>query len=246
MGISESSQGRPATFATTRWSVVIAAGAKPSADSEKALATLCETYWYPIYAFVRRRGHPSEEAKDLTQEFFARLLEKNSLQVATPDKGRFRSYLLAAVKHFLADKWDYQRAQKRGGGKHVLRLEMDRAEEHYVREPSHDLTPEKIFERRWALTLLERVVEKLRSEYRRTGKAEVFEALKGMLGKGSAETSYAEAAAELKISPGAARVAVHRLRQRYAHVLEQEIAETVADARDIKHELKHLFEALAN
>src|SRR5271155_2907054 len=152
-------------FATTRWSLVLAAGQRSSPQSSAALATLCENYWYPLYAYVRRRGHDSDEAQDLTQAFFTRLLEKNDLAAADPERGRFRSFLLASLKHFLANEWDRARAEKRGGGRSVLSIDFGTAEERYRAEPSHELTPEKIFERRWALTVLDHALKRLRTEF---------------------------------------------------------------------------------
>src|SRR5271155_692938 len=165
-------------FATTRWSLVLAAGQRSSPQSSAALATLCENYWYPLYAYVRRRGHDSDEAQDLTQAFFARLLEKNDLAAADPERGRFRSFLLASLKHFLANEWDRQRAQKRGGGRPPFSIDFGAAEDRYRGEPSHELTAEKIFERRWAMVLLANVQARLEQEYVEAGKPTAFNRLK--------------------------------------------------------------------
>ncbi|HEV3304183.1 MAG TPA: sigma-70 family RNA polymerase sigma factor [Planctomycetaceae bacterium] len=233
-------------FATTRWSLVLAAGQRSSPQSSVALATLCENYWYPLYAYVRRRGHDADEAQDFTQTFFARLLEKNDLAAADPARGRFRSFLLASLKHFLANEWDRARAVKRGGGRAVLSIDFGTAEERYRAEPSHDLTPEKIFERRWALVLLENVLARLHDESARAGKTDSFDRLKGFLTGEQPAITYGQLAAELNTSEGALKVAVHRLRRRYRELLRAEIEETVADAQEIDQEIRDLFSALGS
>ena len=221
---------------------MLAAGRGPASRSREALATLCESYWYPVYAFVRRLGHSAADAEDLTQAFFARLLEKDFVGAADPERGRFRSFLLASVKHFLANERDRETALKRGGGAAVVSL--DDAERRYRREPSHGLTPERAFERRWALTLLERTLAALREEQERAGHAERFTRLKCFLtGEGGAP-SHAEVAAELGMTEGAVKVAVHRLRRRYRELLRAEIAETIADPSAVDDELRELFVAL--
>jgi RNA polymerase sigma factor (sigma-70 family) len=233
-------------FATTRWSLVLAAGKRSSPQSSAALATLCENYWYPLYAYVRRRGHEANEAEDFTQAFFARLLEKNDLAAADPGRGRFRSFLLASLKHFLANEWDRARAEKRGGGRSVLSIDFGTAEERYRAEPSHDLTPERIFERRWALVLLENVLARLHDESAQAGKADSFDRLKGFLTGEQSAVTYGQLAAELNMSEGALKVAVHRLRRRYRELLRAEIEETVADAEEIDQEIRDLFSALGS
>jgi RNA polymerase sigma-70 factor (ECF subfamily) len=233
-------------FATTRWSLVLAAGQRRSPQSSAALATLCENYWYPLYAYVRRRGHEADEAQDFTQAFFARLLEKNDLAAADPGRGRFRSFLLASLKHFLANEWDRARAEKRGGGRSVLSIDFGTAEERYRAEPSHDLTPEKIFERRWAFVLLENVLARLHDESAQAGKADSFDRLKGFLTGEQTQVTYGQLAAELNMSEGAVKVAVHRLRRRYRELLRAEIEETVADPQVIDQEIRDLFSALGS
>jgi RNA polymerase sigma-70 factor (ECF subfamily) len=233
-------------FATTRWSLVLAAGKRSSPQSSAALATLCENYWYPLYAYVRRRGHEANEAEDFTQAFFARLLEKNDLAAADPERGRFRSFLLASLKHFLANEWDRARAEKRGGGRAALSIDFGTAEERYRAEPTHDLTPEKIFERRWALVLLENVLARLHDESAQAGKADSFDRLKGFLTGEQSAGTYGQLAAELNMSEGAVKVAVHRLRRRYRELLRAEIEETVADPDEIDQEIRALFSALGS
>ena len=232
-------------FVTTHWSVVVSAGQSDSTRAQIALAKLCETYWYPLYAYVRRRGYSSEDAQDLTQEFFARLLARNWVGSADPQKGRFRSFLLTAMNHFLADEWDRLKAQKRGGGQRVLPLEVESAETRFQSEPPDPLTPEVIYERRWAQTLLETVFEQLRQAYEAEGKAALFAELKGSLTQARAAVPYAELAARLKLSEGALRVAVHRLRQRYRELLRAEIAHTVTEPGEVEEELRYLFRVLA-
>jgi RNA polymerase sigma-70 factor (ECF subfamily) len=235
--------GRAASFDSTRWSIVLAAARDPSERARAALSDLCETYWYPVYAYVRRRGHAPDEAEDLTQAFFAKLLEKRYVRDADPERGRFRSFLLAAVKHFLSNERDRVEALKRGGGRPLVSLDLETAEGRYRVEPSHDVTPERVYERRWALTLLDRTLARLRAEYERAGQAPRFERLKGYL-TGEASGGYAEAMAALGLSEGAVKVAVHRLRRRYRELLRAEIAETVEDASAVEGELRALFAAL--
>ncbi len=231
-------------FATTRWSQVIAAGADQSEDSREALARLCESYWYPLYAYVRRWGYDADQAQDLTQEFFARLLEKHYLRAADPSRGRFRSFLLASLKHFLSNERDRELAVKRGGRTTVIPLEFENAEGRYSREPPDHETPEKVYERRWALTLLERTLARLRGESDTAGKSAVFSRLEGHL-TGEQETlPYAELATALGMSEGAVKVAVHRLRRRFGALLREEIAETVSDPGQVDDEIRELFRAL--
>jgi RNA polymerase sigma-70 factor (ECF subfamily) len=226
--------------------VVLAAAHGPSPGSAEALATLCQAYWYPLYAFVRRQGHGPEDAQDLTQEFFARLLEKDYLRVADAERGRFRSFLLAAFKHFLSKERDRARALKRGGGRPVLRLDFQAGEERYHREPAHDQTAEKVYERRWALTLLDQVLAAVEADYVRSGKPQLFERLKGFLTSDREADSCAAAAQELGMTEGAVKVAVHRLRRRYRLLLRAEIGQTVAGPDEVDEELRHLSRALAS
>ena len=234
-----------AVFALTHWSVVLAAGSSDSVQARDALEKLCRTYWSPIYAFIRRQGHTPHDAQDLTQEFFARLLERRDFAAADPSKGRFRSFLLASLKHFLANEWDKARAQKRGGGKSLIPIDAANAESSCGFEPADNSTAENIFERRWALTLLDQVLRRLRDEYVRDGKQRVFEQLKGTLTEESRSVRYAQIAASLGTSEGAVKVAVHRLRQRYRELLRAEIAQTVASADEVEDEIRNLFAALS-
>ena len=228
-------------FATTRWSVVLTAGAGSAAAGD-ALGTLCRAYWYPLYAFVRRKGNSPHDAQDLTQAFFARLLERGWLNQAVPERGRFRTFLLAAMDHFLINEWQAARAQKRGGGATPVSLDDD-GEARYLREPADAMTAEKVFDRRWALTLLDRVLARLGAEMTALGKAAQFEALKFCLG--GEKRAYAEVARILGMSEGAVKVAVHRLRERYRALIRAEIAETVASPAEIDAEMRDLFAALS-
>ena len=214
-------------FATTRWSRVLAAGEKNSSRAAQvALAELCEQYWYPLYAYVRRRGHGAEDAQDLTQAFFAKLLEKRDLAHAEPSRGRFRTFLLTAMKNFLAGEWRKQGALKRGGAAVILALDFDSAEETYQLEPCHDQDPEALYHRRWALDVLERALTELRQHYDKTGRGELFEALKGAV-SGGVDLPYAELASKLEMSEGALRTAASRLRSRWRRRLRDMVAETV-------------------
>jgi RNA polymerase sigma-70 factor (ECF subfamily) len=229
-------------FPTTRWTLVIAAADPQRQDARAALVSLCERYWYPIYAYVRRRGHPADQAQDLTQEFCIRLLEGRYLDRADPEKGRFRAFILTSLKFFLADEGDRARAQKRGGGA-VLSFDLSSGDDRYQREPAHNETPERIFERRWVLSMLDRVLDRLRAEFVEHGRLDHFNRLKIFL-LDQAEAPYAELAREMGTSEGALKVAIHRLRKRYRDLFRQEIAETVADAADVEPELRYLAAAL--
>jgi RNA polymerase sigma-70 factor (ECF subfamily) len=240
---SDSRHAGGKSFATTHWSLVLAAGRGSRPEASVALATLCETYWYPLYYYLRRRGYRAEEAQDLTQEFFATLLEKGYLKVADPERGRFRSFLLASLNHFLANEWRRRSARKRGGGKPAISLDAESAETRYRQEPAHNLTPEKAYERRWALLLLEKALSTLRDEYAASGKAKVFERLSAFLGGGE-HAAYEKAARELDMTEGAVKVAVHRLRRRCREVLRAEVAQTVADPADVDEELRRLMAAV--
>lgn len=238
-----------AGFNTTRWSLVLAAGEhRSSGDAERALAELCEQYWYPLYAYVRRRGHDADDARDLTQAFFAKLLEKKDLARAEPTRGRFRTFLLTAMKNFLAGEWRKQKAQKRGGAVETLALDFDSAEDAYRLEPTHGQDPEALFHRRWALEVLDRALADLEVSYRKSGKVELFDALKGYVGGGGG-LPYAELAPRLGMSEGALRTAASRLRARWRRRLRELVAETVdcaADHRDerVRDELQYLVAAL--
>ena len=229
-------------FPTTRWTLVVAAGNPDRTEARSALVSLCENYWYPLYAYLRRRGYPADQAQDLTQEFFVRVLEGRYLDRADPDRGRFRSFLMSSLKFFVADEEDRNRAHKRGGGA-LVPLEFPSGEERYQREPAHDETPERIFERRWALSVLDQVVERLRSEFVQHGRPEHFEQLKVFL-LGQSDAPYAALAREMNTSEGALKVAIHRLRKRYRELFRQEIADTVVDPADVESELRHLASVL--
>ncbi len=235
---------RPA-FVTTHWSLVVSARDAGSPQSAAALEKLCRAYWYPLYAYVRRRGHSPENAQDLTQEFFARLLERNWVGRADQQKGRFRTFLLSAMNHFLADEWDKARAQKRGGGRTPIPLQLDTAETRYGVELADNVTPEHSYERRWALTLLDEVLHRLRSEYEQDSRAELFATLHPCLVGDRAAQPYAELAAKLGVSEGTVKSAVHRLRQRYRQLLRDEIAQTVAEPGAVDDEMRHLFAVLS-
>jgi len=232
----------PSQFPATRWSLVVAAGDPHRKEARSALVSLCESYWYPLYAYLRRRGYSSDQAQDLTQEFFVRVIEGRYLDRAEPEKGRFRAFLLTSLKFFVADEEDRRRAHKRGGGM-VVPLEFSSGEERYQREPGHDETPERIYERRWALSVLDRVVEKLRNEFVQHGRPDHFERLKVFL-LGQSDAPYAALAQELNTSEGALKVAIHRLRKRYRELFRQEIADTVADPAAVESELRHLAAVL--
>jgi RNA polymerase sigma factor (sigma-70 family) len=231
-------------FVTTHWSVVVNAGGSDTTVAREALARLCQTYWYPLYAYVRRRNFSPPDAEDLTQEFFARFLEHRWVGDADREKGRFRTFLLSAMNHFLANEWDKARAQKRGGGVPLLPLEIDTAETRYVREPADNVTPEQHFEQRWAMTLLETVVNRLRAEYEQDGKTAMFAALNPCLVGDRTAQPYEELARKLGITEGAVKSAVHRLRQRYRQLLRDEIAQTVAGPSEVEEELRHLIAVL--
>jgi RNA polymerase sigma factor (sigma-70 family) len=242
----DSSPAGAERFGLTHWSVVLAAGSGDSSHARVALEKLCRTYWFPIYAFVRRQGHRPHDAQDLTQEFFARLLEKGSLADVDRSKGRFRSFLLGALKHFLANEWDKARAKKRGGGQVLIPIDIQSAETSGGFEPADNITAETIFERRWALTLLDQVLRRLREEFVRDGKEKLFDELKLTLTEASRSVRYADIAVRLGASEGAVKVAVHRMRQRYRELLRAEIADTVASPAEIDDEIRNLFAAISS
>ncbi len=234
----------PALFVTTHWSVVLAAGLNESDVAGHALEQLCRTYWYPLYVYTRRRGYGVEEAKDLTQEFFFRLIQKNYLGDVVQGKGRFRYFLLAALKHFLADEWDKATTQKRGGGHFIIPLDELNPEDRYHLEPRDDETPERAFERRWALTLLEIAIARLREEFQLAGKAASFDELKVFITGDRPDLSYAEVAARLGTTEAATKMTVTRMRQRYRALLRAEIANTVQDTAEVDAELRELAKVL--
>ena len=230
-----------AWFATTHWSVVLAARDPASPRSEQALAELCCAYWCPLYAYLRRQGRSPHDAQDLTQEFFARLLHKDYLHAVEREKGRFRTFLLTAWKRFLANEWDREHAQKRGGFAPRVAIDQALAESRFAVEPSHTLSPDVLFDRQWAMTLLERTMAQLQEEYVATGRATLFEYLQGCLAREESGLPYAEIAARLHLTEAAVKMAVHRLRVRYREILRGEIADTVSSAEEIEEELRHLF-----
>ena len=231
-------------FGSTRWSVVLAAGQRSTLEAQEALTLLCQHYWYPLYAYVRRRVRDPEQAQDLIQDFFTRLLEMNLIEKADPQRGRFRAFLLTSLRNFLTNEWTKKQAVKRGQGRAPWSLDLQSGETRYRAEPVDTLTPEKLFERRWAETLLDRVTEQLRAEYVRTGKQAHFDQLVPFLVGRNEEVSYAAAAARLRISEGAAMVAAHRMRRRFRDLLRAEISETVADPQAVDDEIQQLFGAL--
>jgi RNA polymerase sigma-70 factor (ECF subfamily) len=234
----------PRSFMTTRWSEVLAASQRSSPVGEKALAELCERYWFPLYAFVRRRVGDEHQARDLTQEFFARLLEKNILAAAQPERGRFRAFLLTAARNFLVNEGEKARAEKRGGGRATLPLDFAWGEARYHREPVDPWTAEKLYDRQWTLLLLDQVFVGLRRSYDAQGKSELFERLKVYLVGQAGAPSYAETGRALAMREGAVKVAVHRLRERYREMLRAEVALTVADDADVDEEIRQLFRSL--
>jgi RNA polymerase sigma-70 factor (ECF subfamily) len=236
----------PASFPTTRWSLVARAGGVSSPEAREALELLCRAYWFPIYAFVRRHGADAEAARDLTQTYFARLLEKDLLLVANPQKGRFRSFLKTDCTYFLADQRDRDRAQKRGGERAMIHIEALEAEDRYRCEMADELTPERQFDQTWALTLLDRVLDQLASEYADSGRGALFERLEVVLTPDSQPGPYAAIAAQLGMTEGAVQVAVHRLRRRYRAILREQIVATLDNPTDadVEDEIRALFTAL--
>lgn len=234
-----------AQFTTTHWSVVLAAVEETSSDAMHALSELCQTYWYPLYAYVRRKGYEVADAQDLTQEFFARLLEKNYLASVDRRKGKFRSFLLASLEHFLAKEWTRSHRLKRGGGQVIIAWDGVDPEERYRLEPPDTWTAERVYERRWALTVLEQAMAALAGEYSSGGKQGLFEKLRPFISGEDDDVSYSGLAGELQMNEGAVRVAVHRLRQRYAEAVRSEIAKIVRRPEEIEEELRHLFAVLS-
>jgi RNA polymerase sigma-70 factor (ECF subfamily) len=235
----------PGVFVTTHWSVVLAAKDKNSPQSEEALETLCRTYWYPLYVFARRQGHQPQDAQDLVQEFFMRLLQKDYLEAVEPERGRFRTFLIMAFKRFLANEWDRSRAQKRGGGQTPLPLDPELTENRYQEEGSVEMAADLAFDRHWAVTLLDYALARVRDERERRGKAAEFEVLRQFLTVGKEPIGYDAAAAELGLSEPAVKMAVHRLRRRYRAIFREAIAQTVATPADVDEEIRHLLQVLS-
>ncbi len=230
-------------FATTHWTVVLTAGQKHTPESDAALEELCKTYWFPLYAYVRRRGVSKEDAEDLTQAFFARFLEKNYLSGLQAERGKFRAFLLASLKHFLANEWDKAKTLKRGGAVQHLSLDWHTADTQF-QVAGNAATPDQIFDREWAIALLAKVIQKLQAECAREHRSEQFECLKGFL-TATGTTSYTEAARELGMEEAAVRVSVHRLRKRYRHLLSNEVAQTILNTEQVAEEMRALFAAFS-
>ena len=231
-------------FATTHWSVVLAAGQGDTPQSAAALEQLCRTYWYPLYAYVRRQGYEVADAQDLTQGFFAHILSRGFLKRASPAKGKFRSFVLGSLNYFLADEWAKLRAQKRGSGHAPVFLDAQTAEARYRLEPVDLMDAEKLFERRWATALLDRVLERLEEEFSKSGRKPVFDQLRAFLLGEKGSATYAEIAAASMMTEGAVKVAVHRLRQRYRELFREEVAHTVEQPSELNDEVRHLFSVL--
>jgi len=236
---------KPSLFCTTRWSVVLKAQGGSEQEAATSLETLCRAYWPPLYAYARTHGYTPHDAEDLTQGFFARLLEKEHLRAVQREKGRFRQFMLMAFKRFLSHEWEHQRTAKRGGGATIEPLDTVSAEGIFVADTGRAPSPDAAFDRRWAFSLLELVLVRLREEFESAGRAAEFAMLKPFLTTESATVDYARIAEELGSSEGAARVAVHRLRKRFRRLFREEIERTVADSADVDDELRHLVGALA-
>ena len=233
-------------FATTQWSIVLAAGHRSSPDADQALASLCGTYWYPLYAYVRRRVSDVGEAQDLTQAFFAELLDKNYVRPATPERGRFRAYLLTSFKHFLSHEWERAKAQKRGGGRTPISLDFDDGDSRFRLEPFTQLTADELYERQWAVALLQRVLQRLEADLAQAGKADQFDLLKDFIIGGQYVVTYADVALKLGTTAAAAKMAASRIRRRYRGLLRDEIAQTVADPAEVDQEIRDLFRVLGH
>jgi RNA polymerase sigma-70 factor (ECF subfamily) len=244
MGQQTNSSAPPGAFPPTRWSLVLAARQQPSPASADALEAVCRAYWYPLYAYVRRCGSSPHDAQDLTQEFFRLLLEKRWLDQADRDKGRLRTFLITALKHFMSNEWRRQSAQKRGGGQEGIPMDTAFAESRYAADPIAAATADEVFDRQWALTLLELALARLEGEFTAAGRTDDFAVLKQFLTVSHAALDYRSAAARLNISEGNARVAVHRLRKRFRKLYREEITQTLPAGADLDAELRHLAAAL--
>jgi RNA polymerase sigma factor (sigma-70 family) len=246
----QSPRGSPSTsaphwFTATHWSVVLLAGQADSVQAAEALEKLCRTYWLPLYSYIRRQGYGPDDAQDLAQGFFVRLLKANSFAALSREKGKFRTFLLAALNHFPSDGRDRTRAEKRGGGQPVVSIDETEAEHRYLQVPSQNLAPEKVFDRRWALTVLDEALARLRQEHRTSGKAELFAHLSAFLSSEGSKVDYDALAPKLGMSATAVAVAVHRLRQRYRECIRLELAQTVASPEDLDEEMNYLFSVLS-
>jgi len=236
----------PNAFPSTHWTLVVAAGGNHSTlERTEALESLCGGYWNPVYAFVRRRGHSPEQAQDLTQQFFLRILDGAFFEKANPEKGRFRSFLLGSVQNFLADASDRENSLKRGGGTVTIAFEFATGEANYALEPRHTETPERLFQRNWARTVLDRVMNNLSAEFQAEGKLDLFNRLKSYL-TGDGDLKYAELGAEMQLSESGVKSAIRRMRQRYRDLLRAEVLSTVADPAEVDEELKFLLRAISS
>jgi RNA polymerase sigma-70 factor (ECF subfamily) len=240
------SQQERGLFVTTHWSVVLQAGGSESAQAQQALEKLCTAYWYPLYAYVRRQGRSPEDAQDLTQEFFARLLEQKKLRLADRNRGRFRTFLLTSLKHFLINEWKEANRQKRGGGRQLISLNAEETETRFRAEPADNRSPDKEFGRRWALVVLDRVLDQIHGEFAADERGQVFEELKASLTGEENESSYAEIGRRLGMTEGNLKVTVHRMRRRYRELLRQEISMTVDGPEAIDEEMRDLLAALSD
>lgn len=231
-------------FPQTRWSMVVQARSD-DALAERALAELCEAYWFPLYVYVRRAGRSATDAEDLTQAFFARLIEKGYIGQADRERGRLRTFLLTSLKHFLSDEWDKSQSLKRGGGQAFVAIDQLDAEQRYALEPKDERSPDRLYEKRWALTLLENIVAALREEFAASGKVEIFDGLQPFLAWNSADESYAEVSAKLGMSDNAARVTVFRMRKRFGELMRRNIADTVESEEEVEDEMQFLMGVIA-
>ena len=241
---SDDATSSPCRFATTRWSLVVAAGQRESPEGRAALEELCRTYWYPLYAYLRRRGSDAHEAQDLTQAFLTQLVAHDRIAVADPNRGRFRSFLLGSLNHFVANERRYAAAEKRGGGHRLLSVDVQRGEQRYASEPPDAATAESLFERRWALTVLERALDRLREDYTSSGKRDLYETLLLALSGVPLGENYRDVAARFGMTEGAIKVTVHRMRRRCRELIRDEIRQTVCDESQVEEELRQLFSAL--
>lgn len=234
----------PSRFTATRWSVVLAAGQSTGLEREKALQQLAQSYWFPLYSYIRRKGHPADEAEDLTQGFFSHLLEKQTLAKADQDKGRFRAFLLTVLKHYISDEWKKSHTLKRGGQRKFVQMDAQQAEGFYSLAPVDPITPEKLFDRNWAMALLTLVMTRLGEHYAQKGQTDLFIAIKGSIDGSAGDLSYADIGAKLNMTEAAVKTAAHRLRKQYRDILREEIAQTVSSEDEIDDEIRFLMDTL--